>query len=91
MEVMFKNRTIKHVLRIGKYGIVLLDGNQHIVFHLGMTGKFIFCKNNRNYEKHDHIIFTFNKASIILKYNDVRKFGYFFMISNPINLYNFKT
>ena len=30
-------------------GIVLLDGKINI-FHLGMTGKFIFCKNNRNYE-----------------------------------------
>ena len=89
MEYIFKNKTIKHILRIGKYGIILLSGKKHIVFHLGMTGKFRFTKKNTDVHKHDHITIIFNNG-IILKYNDVRKFGYFFIISNPINLYKFK-
>ena len=44
MECIFKNKTIKHILRIGKYGIILFSGKKHIVFHLGMTGKFRFTK-----------------------------------------------
>ena len=89
MEYIFKNKTIKHILRVGKYGIILLSGKKHIVFHLGMTGKFRFTKRKTDNQKHDHIIISFNNG-VILKYNDVRKFGYFSIISNPINLYKFK-
>ena len=46
-------------------------------------------REKNNNEKHDHISISFNNG-IALKYNDVRKFGYFFKISNPISLYNFK-
>ena len=89
MEHLYQNKTIKHILRIGKYGIILLNSKEHLVFHLGMTGKFRFSKEKNNNEKHDHISITFNNG-INLKYNDVRKFGYFFKISDPISLYNFK-
>ncbi len=89
MKSLYKNKTIKHIFRVGKYGIFLFDGKDHLAFHLGMTGKFRFCKKKSNDEKHDHIAIRFNK-NVILKYNDVRKFGYFFVVSNPICLNNFK-
>ena len=53
-----------------------------------MTGKFRFSKYNGDVNKHDLILIKFNKG-IILKYNDVRKFGYFTVLSN-LNLYKFK-
>ena len=76
MEFLYKNKIIKHIFRIGKYGIILLNGKHHIVFHLGMTGKFRFSKKVTNEKKHDHISIVLNK-DITLNYNDVRKFGYF--------------
>ena len=89
MEFLYKNKIIKHILRIGKYGIILLNGKHHILFHLGMTGKFRFAKKSNYFKKHDHISIVLNK-DITLNYNDVRKFGYFANISNPISLLNFK-
>jgi len=89
MEFLYKNKIIKHIFRIGKYGIILLNGKHHILFHLGMTGKFSFAKKSNYFKKHDHISIVLNK-DITLNYNDVRKFGYFAKISNPISLLNFK-
>ena len=89
MELLYKNKVIKHIFRIGKYGIILLNGKFHILFHLGMTGKFRFTKKVTPFKKHDHISIVLNK-NLILNYNDVRKFGYFAVISNPISLHNFK-
>ena len=34
LEKLCKGKTIKHVFRRGKYGIILLNGSIHIVFHL---------------------------------------------------------
>jgi len=89
MESKFKNRSIKHILRRGKYGIILFDGMDHIIFHLGMTGKFRLLKDSEDMYKHDHILIKF-KNNLRLIYNDIRKFGFFLRITNPIDLHNFK-
>ena len=89
MRSLYKNRTIKYIFRRGKYGFIILDGSDHIVFHLGMTGKFRLTTNLKVKKKHDHInIKLSNKLNLI--YNDVRKFGFFLKVSNPIDLYNFR-
>ena len=62
MEYFYQNKIIKHILRIGKYGIILLNSKEHLVFHLGMTGKFRFCKEKNDNEKHDHISISFNNS-----------------------------
>ena len=89
MEATFKNKTVKHILRRGKYGIIVFDGSQHIIFHLGMTGKFKLLKKKKDSNLHDHILIQFNNG-LNLIYNDVRKFGFFLVYSNHIDLYNFK-
>ena len=85
MEILYKNRTIKHVFRRGKYGIILVDGKDHIVFHLGMTGKFRFSNKNSHICKHDDILISFNN-DLNLIYNDVRKFGFFSIIQSPVDM-----
>ena len=45
MKSLYKNKTIKYIFRRGKYGFIILDGTDHIVFHLGMTGKFRLSTN----------------------------------------------
>ena len=89
MEQLYINKNIRHVIRRGKYGIILLDGNKHIVFHLGMTGKFKISSLNNTSLKHDHISIKLNNGAF-LTYNDVRKFGYFEIINSPIDISNFK-
>ena len=73
---LYKNKIVKHILRIGKYGIILLNGKEHILFHLGMTGKFRFTKKVTIMKNMIIFQLSFNNG-IILNYNDVRKFGYF--------------
>ena len=76
------------IIRRGKYLIIKLQNNKIILIHLGMTGKLLIKKNNENsaigtsfyYEikfikKHNHFLVNFNN-SIVLIYNDVRKFGF---------------
>ena len=33
MENLCKNKIVKHIFRRGKYGIILLNGKDHIIFH----------------------------------------------------------
>ena len=76
MRSLYKNRTIKYIFRRGKYGFIILDGRDNIVFHLGMTGKFRLSTNLNIKIKHVHIFIKLsNKLNLI--YNDVRKFGFF--------------
>ncbi len=89
LEKLCKDKTIKHILRRGKYGIILLNGNVNIVFHLGMTGKFRLGKIKPNKLIHDHIFIKFYNGTNLI-YNDVRKFGFISLIHSPIDLYNFK-
>ena len=89
MEYEFKNKTIKHILRRGKYGLIIFNGTKHLLFHLGMTGKFRFTKDKTTKIKHDHILIEFNRNRFLI-YNDVRKFGYFSIIENPINIHSLK-
>ena len=89
LEKLCKDKTIKHILRRGKYGIILLNGNVNIVFHLGMTGKFRLGKIKPNKLIHDHIFIKFYNG-INLIYNDVRRFGFISIIHSPIDVYNFK-
>ena len=70
-------------------GFIILNGKHHIVFHLGMTGKFRFSTNLMI--KKNMIIFQlkFNNG-INLKYNDVRKFGFFLKLAILLIFINLK-
>ena len=81
------NKKVLSISRRSKYILINLQKNLTIIAHLGMTGKFFIIDKNKkkktsfyydfntNDNKHNHIIFTFNK-NIKLIYNDVRKFGF---------------
>ena len=80
---------IKAIIRRGKYGLIILNNNKIIIFHLGMTGVFRIDFKVLNKIKHDHLIIEFNK-NIKLTYNDVRKFGYIKLTEKPFDIFNFK-
>ena len=82
-----EGKTIKDVLRKGKYIIVDLVPKLQLVIHLGMTGILIHphientIKNVRYSikSKHNHLIFVFTDNSRMV-FNDVRRFGKVFLV-----------
>ncbi len=84
-----KGKVIKGVLRRGKHGVILTNGNYHLNFHLGMTGNFKILENYKNNNKHDHFAIELND-NLHLVYNDIRKFGYISLLKKPLDLINFK-
>ncbi len=84
-----KNKKIKEIYRRGKYIIIYLNSEDKLIIHLGMTGLLIYPYNENSEEiiegkiktKHNHLIFTF-KDDTQLVFNDVRRFGKIFLVSN---------
>ena len=81
-------KKITKIERRSKFLIFEIGKTYRLLVHLGMTGKFFFTDNKDNKfktsfyyflnykkdQKHDRVIFIFNKKKLI--YNDVRKFGF---------------
>ncbi|GAG66366.1 unnamed protein product [marine sediment metagenome] len=81
-----KGKKIKEIDRRGKYIIIHLDSRNKLIVHLGMTGLLIYPYDNKIIEKeinpkHNHLIFTFTDDTKLV-FNDVRKFGKIFLVSN---------
>ena len=89
LENKIKSKNVKKILRRGKYGLLVTDGEYDLAFHLGMTGNFIIYNSKPKIYKHDHLLFQFDK-NIFIVYNDIRKFGYIFLTKKPLDLSNFK-
>ncbi len=79
LELLINNK-IRKIYRKGKYIIFQLDNNLYIVSHLGMSGVFLL-NNERSLSKHDHIVIYFEN-NLILKFNDIRRFGMFQIVNN---------
>ena len=89
---------LKKIERRSKFLLFFFAKGSVMLVHLGMTGKFFFMNqkkkkfktsfyyniNNVKDQKHDRVIFFFNKNQKLI-YNDVRKFG-FIKILNTIEL-----
>tara|TARA_E500000178_G_scaffold256881_1_gene253389 strand:- start:3 stop:818 length:816 start_codon:yes stop_codon:yes gene_type:complete len=88
IENVFEGKYIKEIIRRGKNGIIIFDGDYVLQFHLGMTGKFRFSKLMPTIIKHDHIMLKFTEG-LYLIYNDVRKFGFFKLIKKPVDIVEF--
>ncbi|MDO4378365.1 MAG: bifunctional DNA-formamidopyrimidine glycosylase/DNA-(apurinic or apyrimidinic site) lyase [Erysipelotrichia bacterium] len=74
--------------RRGKYLLFVLD-DYVLVVHLRMEGKFyVYPKDYDQKDKHTHVIFYLNNMQ--LHYNDVRKFGRFYLYKKgmPIECIN---
>ncbi|MDB9776404.1 bifunctional DNA-formamidopyrimidine glycosylase/DNA-(apurinic or apyrimidinic site) lyase [Alphaproteobacteria bacterium] len=74
------NKKIIDVRRIAKYIIIELSSKRYLVIHLGMSGRLKYLPLGYKIEKHDHLIITFNNFLII--YNDPRRFGMTFLLSD---------
>ena len=99
-ESKLKNRLIEKIGRFSKYLIIELENKSFCIIHLGMSGTIhIVNRKKKNLftntsfyhspnlpQKHNHIEFFFNDFKLI--YNDPRRFGFFQLIRNKIELKN---
>ena len=68
------NYKITNLRRIAKYIIIDFDNLKSVIIHLGMSGRLKIVKLNVALNKHDHVVFKFNKLKLI--FNDPRRFGF---------------
>jgi len=73
-----KGGTVRDVRRRGKHLLMDTDadGNLGLLFHLKMTGRFVFRRPDQPWEKHTHFGLSFLEIGHQLRYLDVRKFGF---------------
>ncbi len=74
-----KNKKILNIKRYSKYIIIYIN-DIILLIHLGMTGNILIYNKYYKPTKHDHIDFFLNN-NIIIRYFDVRKFGYILLIT----------
>ena len=75
-EEQLKGQTFNTFDRRGKFLIFGMD-DYNLVAHLRMEGKFYVYPQSETPNKHTHVIFKLDKGE--LHYNDVRKFGRFYL------------
>lgn len=64
---------IVHIGRRGKYLLVALSNQTHLLLHLGMSGSLRLLTKDDAWRKHDHLEWQF--SNICLRFHDPRRFG----------------
>src|SRR5262245_18792059 len=62
------------VHRRAKYVLCEMENHAHLLIHLGMSGRLLWCPGTRPLEKHDHIQFVLEDGDE-LRFRDPRRFG----------------
>ena len=97
-ETLLKNKNVEKISRFSKYIILHLSGGLFCIIHLGMSGTMHLVKQYKKNKftnlsfyqspilpnKHNHVEIQFENFTII--YNDPRRFGFFQLIKNNLNL-----
>ena len=71
-----RGRRVLGVRRRGKMLIIEFEGGRTLVFHLKMTGQFLFAGRGVPRDKHTRLAFKFEDGKNELRFRDVRKFGF---------------
>lgn len=74
LKKILKFKSVISIDRRAKY-IFLNFEHGSLIIHLGMSGRMKISENIKKFEKHDHVIFKFNKFNKVLCFNDPRRFG----------------
>src|SRR5512140_2987042 len=69
-------RSVLGVRRRGKMLLIEYEGGRTLVFHLKMTGQFLFAEASDPRDKHTRLIMRFDDGRNELRFRDVRKFGF---------------
>lgn len=75
------NQPIKKISRRGKFIVVALN-NYTLLIHLRMTGKFTLSKEEKVISSHERVQLRLSDGRV-LHYEDQRKFGKWYLLSNP--------
>jgi formamidopyrimidine-DNA glycosylase len=76
-------RRIRNITRRAKFIIWQLDDETRVLVHLRMTGRFHFAAPRSRYARHEHIAFHLDDGRQ-LRFHDTRKFGRFYLPSDPV-------
>ncbi len=74
LRSILKRRTVRKVLRRGKYIVIVLQPKAFWLIHLGMSGKLLYHAGGFESGKHTQAVFQFSDSSAI-EYCDPRRFG----------------
>ena len=70
-----EGRTVDALRRRAKYLVAELSSGDVLVMHLGMSGWFRVIRGERQFEKHDHVVFEMSSGAAVA-FNDPRRFGF---------------
>jgi formamidopyrimidine-DNA glycosylase len=65
---------VRALSRRAKYLLCEMENHAHLVVHLGMSGRLLYCEKKLPLQKHDHVRFVFNNGHE-LRFCDPRRFG----------------
>ncbi len=71
-----RGRRVLGVRRRGKMLLIECEGGRALVFHLKMTGQFLFAAEGTPRDKHIRLVIRFEDGRNELRFRDVRKFGF---------------
>ncbi len=74
-----KGQKIIKIKRYAKY-LLIKTNIYYILIHLGMSGNILLLNNKKKKNKHDHLDIQLNNK--IIRYNDVRKFGFILLFKS---------
>ena len=69
-------RRVLGVRRRGKMLLIACEGGRTLVFHLKMTGQFLFAATGEARDKHTRLVMRFEDGKNELRFRDIRKFGF---------------
>ena len=72
---LLRGRRVAQVRRRGKWIILDLEHNMHLVIHLGMTGQLTVAPRRQPSAAHTHLVFSLDRGRHELRFRDVRRFG----------------
>lgn len=78
---------IQRVGRRGKYLILSMAGDHHhLLIHLGMSGRFYMLdESEERLEKHVHLVLHLDNSKKLV-FQDTRRFGGIWLVSNPADI-----
>ena len=75
-----EGRTVGALRRRAKYLVAEISSGDVLVMHLGMSGWFRVVRGDRDFEKHDHVVFEMSSGAAVV-FSDPRRFGFMKLMS----------
>lgn len=72
---------IRDIRRKGKFILFDLTPDRTLILHLKMTGQVFLIPPSTAPDRHTHVIFSFFSSDFQMRYRDIRKFGFFDLVS----------